>query len=115
VYGEVKGEKDKTVLFYDHYDVQPPDPLDEWISEPFSGERSATARCSPAGVRQQGQRVRQDSGGGNAAQTARQAPHEREVPDRGRGRDRQHPSFRVHQGERRPSQVRLRSLGSRAT
>lgn len=38
VYGEVKGEKDKTVLFYDHYDVQPPDPLDEWISEPFSGE-----------------------------------------------------------------------------
>ncbi|MEX0975326.1 MAG: M20/M25/M40 family metallo-hydrolase [Bacillota bacterium] len=38
VYGEIKGESDKTVLFYDHYDVQPPDPLDEWVSEPFSGE-----------------------------------------------------------------------------
>lgn len=38
VYGEVKGESDKTVLFYDHYDVQPPDPLDEWESDPFSGD-----------------------------------------------------------------------------
>ncbi|UOF92757.1 M20/M25/M40 family metallo-hydrolase [Fodinisporobacter ferrooxydans] len=30
-----KGNRDKTLLYYNHYDVQPPEPYDEWESDPF--------------------------------------------------------------------------------
>lgn len=35
VFGERKGESEKTILFYCHYDVQPPEPLELWNTPPF--------------------------------------------------------------------------------
>jgi acetylornithine deacetylase/succinyl-diaminopimelate desuccinylase-like protein len=35
VLGEGRGRSQKTLLFYLHYDVQPPEPLDLWHSPPF--------------------------------------------------------------------------------
>ena len=40
VYGEVKSKNNPntTLLFYNHYDVQPVEPLDLWDDPPFSGK-----------------------------------------------------------------------------
>ena len=36
IYGELGKGKKRTLTFYNHYDVQPPEPLDEWESDPFT-------------------------------------------------------------------------------
>jgi len=40
VFGEVKSKRHdaKTIIFYNHYDVQPPDPVELWSSDPFAAE-----------------------------------------------------------------------------
>lgn len=37
IYGVLSGKGKRTLTFYNHYDVQPVDPIDEWEVGPFSG------------------------------------------------------------------------------
>ncbi len=54
VYGEQRGRGGFTVLLYNHYDVQPPDPLELWESPPFEpsvrdGKLYARGACDNKG------------------------------------------------------------------
>ena len=46
VYGEIKAPDPTapTLVIYNHYDVQPPEPLEEWTRSPFGARRGRSTR-----------------------------------------------------------------------
>ena len=35
IFAEIKGDDESSLLFYNHYDVQPAEPIEEWLTDPF--------------------------------------------------------------------------------
>ena len=78
-----------TVLVYGHYDVQPPDPLDEWISPPFEPTVRDGNLYARGATDDKGQMLTHVKSAEAWIATAGQAAGATEVPDRGRRGGRQ--------------------------
>ena len=96
-----------TLLFYGHYDVQPPDPLDEWKSPPFEPTIRGEDIFARGASDDKGQTYILIKAVEGFLKTTRPAAGQREVPHRGRGGSRR----RAHRGLRR----RQARRGSRPT
>ncbi len=103
VYAEWLGAPGKpTLLFYGHYDVQPPDPLDEWKSPPFEPDVRGDDIFARGSSDDKGQTYILIKAVEGLLKTARQAPRKREIPHRRRrgNRRRAYRSLRRYQARR---------------
>ena len=109
VYAEWLGAPGKpTLLLYGHYDVQPPDPLDEWKSPPFEPEVRGDDIFGRGTVRRQGPDLHPDQSRGRLAEDPRQAAGQREIPDRGRRRNRRRAHRELRGEKARAPRIRRR-------
>ena len=85
-----------TVLVYGHYDVQPPDPLDEWISPPFEPTVRDGNLYARGATDDKGQMLTHVKSAEAWIKTVGKLAGAVEVPDRRRRRSRQRESGQVH-------------------
>ncbi len=75
IVGTLQGKSDRTLLFYNHYDVQPPDPLELWETPPFEPTIRDGALYARGARDDKGELV-----GRLAAMDAARAAHDGELP-----------------------------------
>jgi len=111
VYGELVGEGDASLLLYNHYDVQPVDPIELWDSPPFEPTlrddrlfaRGAADNKAEIGVRLATIRAMREG--------RRRVAVDDSLDRRGRRGGRQPTFRRDHRAERRPAPRRRLPLG----
>ena len=113
IYGEIPGRFPRMLSFYNHYDVQPAEPLELWESDPWGAEVRDGRIWGTGRFRQQ--REHRRAGGGDRCLPTRQrdAPASGEVHHRGRGGDRLAAPLAVRRRSSRPLSGRRLHLGIR--